>query len=238
MIGVVGDGEAADRVGERLAGAGVEVARGPADEVVAAGPDAVVAVGEAALAAVVAAGYDGAVLPVDAGPGVDAVAPGAAPDAAERLVAGDVVSTERPLLAVDVAGERVGRALLDVLLVRSEPGRISEFGVAVDGRRRRFRADGVVAATPAGSHGYAHAAGGPRLAAGVDAVAVVPVAPFALGADAWVVDPAPGVELAVERDEGAVAVLLDGREVRTLAGRSTVALAPAGSLALVRPAGD
>lgn len=243
MMGVAGDDETAAAVADRLAAAGAEGRRADAAALVEAAPDAVVAVGTEALGALVDAGVEASVLPVDCGPELDAVASADAPAAAERVAAwledgGDGPGVERrayPLLAVTAAGGRVGRAALDVLLVRSEPGRISEYGVSAEGRLARFRADGVVVATPAGSAGYAAAAGGPRLARGVGAVAVVPVAPFALGANVWVVDPTDGVELAVERDEGAVSLLLDGRDVLTLDGRSSVALSPDGSLEVVRP---
>jgi NAD+ kinase len=119
------------------------------------------------------------------------------------------------------------------MLVRAEPGRISEFGVRAGGTRSRFRADGIVLATPLGSHGYAHDAGGPRLAPGVGAVTVVPVAAFGLGAPTWVVDPAGGVRLSVERDEGDVSLLVDGRERHRLAGRAAVDVATDGVLTTV-----
>lgn len=235
MIGVAGEGPTADRIVDRLAAAEVTTARGTPDELAAEGPAGVVTVGEAALAALVDAGFEGPVLPVAVGLGVEAGDESAAPTAAERFAAGDVVTVHHPLLAVSAAGDRVGRALLDVLLVRSEPGRISEFGVSADDRLDRFRADGVVVATPAGSHGYAHAAGGPRLTGGTDTVVVVPVAPFGLGGDTWVVDPSEGIELVVERDDGAVSVLLDGREARTLSDRRSVELTLDGTFELVRP---
>lgn len=235
MIGVVGHGGTADRVVRRLRDADERVVTGAAEEVIEAGPSAVVAVGEAALVDLVWAGLDAPALPVGSAPGFPAVRPSEAPTAAERLAAGEIETRNHRLLAVAVDGGPVGPAALDVLLVRAEPGRISEYGVAAGGTRSRFRADGVVVATPAGSYGYAHAAGGPQLALDATAVTVVPVAPFGLGTPSWVFDPAGGVELTVERDEGDVSVRLDGRGRRRLTGRSTVTLEPGDVLRTVVP---
>lgn len=235
MLGVVGDDGTARRLVDRLRDAGAEVVTGGPDGVVDRGPDAVVAVGEDALVDLVWSGVDAPLLTVGTGRGLPAVSPDAAPAAVDALLGGDVDTRDHRLLAVEVEGEAIGPAALDVLLVRSQPGRISEYRLDADGTRSRFRADGVVAATPAGSHGYAHDAGGPRLAPGTDAVAVVPVAAFGLGAPAWVVDPGGGLSLSVERDEGEVSLLLDGRERRRLAGQSLVALTRGGTLRTVVP---
>lgn len=239
MLAVVGEEAAAGRVAEALAAAGAAVETGPPDAAVASRADVVVAVGAAGLVDAVGAGVEAPVLPVGDDLALPSLAAGDVPDAVPWLDAGDYETREHPLLGVEVAGEAAGRALLDAMLVRSQPGRISEYGVDSGDERSRFRADGVVVATPAGSRGYARRVGGPRLAAEAGAVAVVPVGPFALGADVLVVDPAGGVRLSVERDEGTVSLLLDGREVRALSGRATVDLSPDGGLeAVVPPSGD
>lgn len=239
MLAVVGETAATDRVAEALATAGAAVATGSADRAAAGEPVVVVAVGEGGLVDVVGAGVEAPVLVVGADVGLPSLGADDVSDAAAWLLEGDYETRTHPLLGVEAAGERVGRALLDAMLVRSQPGRISEYGVDSGDERSRFRADGVVVATPAGSRGYARTVGGPRLAAGADAVAVVPVGPFALGADVLVVDPAGGVRLSVERDEGTVSLLLDGREAGALSGRATVDLSPDGALeAVVPPGGD
>src|SRR5699024_275254 len=148
----------------------------------AAETDLVVALGEGALSGLVAAGISTPVFPVRTA-NEDSESVSAAldrclddsGDAAER----SVVRVEPPAGATD--------ALLDVSLTAATPGMISEFTVdtgesaSVDAEERivRVRADGVVVATPAGSRGYARAAGGPVVAAGSGVVTVVPIAPFA-----------------------------------------------------------
>lgn len=171
-------------------------------------PDAVVALGEAALVDAALDGPPAPVLPVGAGEGLRAVALADARAAVERLVDGAARTVEHAVLGVDVGGEFAGRALLDATLMTDEQARISEYAVHDGvGRVDRFRADGVVVATPAGSAGYARAAGGSVLAPGTG-VSVVPVSPFATMSETWVLD--GGATLRVERDDCDVRLALDG----------------------------
>lgn len=231
-LGVVGEGALADDVCETVE---AEAVRGPASEVLAADPAAVVAVGESALLSLVRNGVSVPVLPIDAGPGYGGVARDAATEAVETLVGDEFETVRRTLLSVSVGGERVGRALADVTLVTAEPARISEYAVrARDEEVSRFRADGVVVSTPTGSHGYGRSAGGPILQPDTGVVGVVPVAPFAVDVDHWVVSAERPVELTVERDEGAVSLLLDDRRARGVAPHTTVEVVEDGALELVR----
>ena len=223
VVGIVGADHA-----RAVRAAGGEPLVGDAGEVVAAAPDSVLAVGEQALCALVAAGVEAPVLPVDAGPGISSVAEADLGAALERLLAGAYTRTERPLLATG-AGVR---ALFDCMLVTAEPARISEFTVhSGDDHVATFRADGVVVATPAGSHGYARRADGPVVAPGTGVIAVVPVAPFSTDADSWVVEPAR-LRLTVERDEAPVQLLADDRVAGEVAAGAPVEFGTTGQLAV------
>lgn len=235
MIGVVGADRPAERVAAAFDDAGLDAVETPAESAGSGTFEVLAAVGEAALIDLVGAGVETPVLPVGHHEGLPSVDPDAAVEAIEQFLDDRDRTRENPLLAVTADGASTETAAFDVILVRSEPGRISEYSLAAGAARSRFRADGVVAATPAGSHGYARAAGGPRLEPDADAVAVVPVAAFGLGAPTWVLDPAAGLELRVERDEGDVSLLVDGRERERLSGPSTVVLEPGGTLETVRP---
>lgn len=173
--------------------------------------DYAVAVGEPALLSVARATPAVPVLPVDAGRGVRSVPRNALGSAVEALLAAEYDCEAHSLLAVSVADRTADRVLQDVMLVTEEPAKISEFAVHADGERvGRFRADGVVVATPAGSSGYARAAGGPVVPPGTDAVVAVPVAPFSTDVDHWVL-PANALTLSVERDETTVQLIADDR---------------------------
>ncbi|MFC7080742.1 ATP-NAD kinase [Halorussus caseinilyticus] len=255
-LGIVGEGALADWIYDAAATEATAVL-GSATEVVAADPESVVAVGESALLALVREGVEAPVLPVDAGPGYGGVSlddvavastdreSSAETDAEPRelepvwgaldaLLAGEFETGSRTLLGVTVGGERVGSALADVMLVTTEPARISEYAVeSRDERVARFRADGVVVSTPTGSHGYGRSAGGPLLEPESGVVGVVPVAPFAVNVDHWVVSADRPVALTVERDEGAVSLLIDDRTVRRVAPDTRVEVVEDDTIELV-----
>lgn len=225
-LGVVGTGDAAAGLAD---GVDADLVTGDATEVAAASPDAVVAVGEPAVLALVRERVTAPVLPVGDVPGVPAVPRDDLAAAAARLDAGDWRVRDRRLLSVAVDGDSYP-ALADATLVTTAAAAISEYSVEADGDATTFRADGVVVASPTGSHGYARSAGGPVLAPATDAVAVVPVAPFTVDRRRWVLD--PPVTLAVERDESDVSLLVDDHDHGGVPAGGTVTVDWDGSLPL------
>ncbi len=208
-VAVVGEDAA---VVEALSSAGLSPTAEGAATALDSDPEVVVAVGEQALLAVARQRPSVPVLPVDAGAGVRSVPRERATEAGTRLAAGDWRTDTHPVLAID-GGTGASHALLDAMLVTAEPAHISEFTVvAGDDHVAQFRADGVVAATPAGSGGYARAAGTPLMAPGPEVLAIAPVAPFATNLDHWVV-PASDLTITVERDAATVEILADDRTV-------------------------
>jgi NAD+ kinase len=198
--------------------------------------DAVLAVGEDALLSLAERPAATPILPT----GTDAGRYGVASEAVEGAVASlaaDAYWTERhSSLAVDVDDETVGRAVTDVTLVRSDPAKISGYRVSTPEETiGRFRSDGVVAATPLGSTGYARAAGGPVLSPDTGVV-VAPIGPFSTRSDRWVLRPDLG--LTVDREEGDVTLLLDGRDVQRVGPETTVWLRHDRSFSLLRVPDD
>ncbi|MFC7142320.1 ATP-NAD kinase [Halosimplex aquaticum] len=194
--------------------------------------EALIAVGEPALLAVARAAPSVSVLPVAAGRGVRSVPLDAVGEAVDAYLSDDFERSSHPIVDVRVGDGTRARALLDVMLVSAEPAQISEYAVdSGDLRVARFRADGVVLATPAGSSGYASAAGGPVLSPDADAAAVVPVAPFETDTDHWVV-PTDDLSVSVERDETAVHLLADDRVVGTVDPDESVSATPGASLSV------
>lgn len=235
-VGVVGgdsvDSALVDRVSETVERA-AELESGTAAAVLSADPETVVAVGESALLELVREGVEAPVLPVAAGPGYGGVPGDEATAAVEDLLAGEFETDPRAVLRASVDGERVGRALADAMLVTTEPARISEYAVrSGDERVARFRADAVAVSTPTGSHGYGRSVGGPLLEPGSDVVGVVPVAPFAVDMDHWVLSTDEPVALTVERDEGEVSLLLDDRTVRPVPPNTPVEIGRDGTVDL------
>ncbi|MEF8882916.1 MAG: NAD(+)/NADH kinase [Halapricum sp.] len=195
----------------------------PADVPAVEAPDAadvVVAVGESALLDIARQGCSTPVLPIDAGTGVHSVPESKLDDALESVWREETTEIELPILGVDVDSEHRARALLDVMLVTEEAAHISEFDLSTPTDDiARFRADGFVVATPAGTAGYARRLDAPVFDPTVEAAAVVPVAPFATSLDSWVVplsEDEPIVVGRVTREEAAVSLLADDRIVGTV----------------------
>lgn len=184
----------------------------------------VVAVGEEQFVDVACSRPSVPILPVETEFGPFSLSREAVEASVEAIVGDEGVGTvvPHPILSVAIDGTAVARGVLDVMLVTSEPARISEYEVTFGAERAGdFRADGVVVSTPLGTRGYAHAAGGPILEPGTG-VAVVPISPFSTQSETWV---ATGdVTLTVVRDDGPVALVVDGRTVQSVDPHQSVRL--------------
>ncbi|MEF8775936.1 MAG: ATP-NAD kinase [Haloarculaceae archaeon] len=232
-LGVVGDdGSVAGACRE----AGVDTVAGTPETVVETGLDAILTTGEGAFRAVAVRAPEVPLLPIDAGAGVRAVPAAAAGAAIEEVVAGEATLDTYPVLSIIVDGEPRSRAVYDVTAVTVEPAQISEYRVTYAGEQvARFRADGVVAAPPAGTPDYARAAGGPVVPTGPSVVVVVPIAPFATTTDEWVL-PVDDVAIEVLRGEAAVELVVDGGRVGDLGVDTPVELAVAHTIECYRAA--
>lgn len=216
MIGVVGPEGTIETVVEPLNDGAVDLHAGSVTSVLANDPHVVVAIGEPAVAQLVREGVSVPVLPVDTGLGLPAISLTELADAVSRVADGVEEVRSFPLLEVRIDGTRQARALFDAMLVTTEPARISEFAVANGTSIDRFRADGVVVASPVGSYGYARRAGGPTIDPNTRAAVVVPISAFATHIDQWVVDPTPPIEITIERNEGDISLLVDDEDAGTI----------------------
>lgn len=105
--------------------------------------------------------------------------------ALESAISGASRLDERLMLACEThaaRGERTRSVVLnDVVVTRGAVSRIIDLSVSVDGDFvARFRADGLILATPTGSTAYNLAAGGPIVNPQVEAVVLTPIAPHTL----------------------------------------------------------
>ena len=234
-VGVVGEGDRG-AVADSFDGTGVERIDGSPAEVVGADPDVIVGLGESALVGLARERPGCPLVPVDAGRGLRSVPRDAFEEAVEHLLAGTFRTESHPLLTVEGTGDGGEIGLFDAMVVTKEPAHISEFSVFANGDRvARFRADGVVAATPAGTPEYARTAGSPVIPPGPGVVALNPIAPFSTDVDHWVV-PLGEVEITVERDDATIETLVDDRTVGSASVDRPVCLSVAGSLEVVRMA--
>ncbi len=194
----------------------------------------VVAVGERALLDLATTCPSTPIVAVDTGVDRYGLSTDTLRDGLDALFDGNWSTVRHPVLSVSVGRESIARAVSDVMLITSEPARISEYAVRFGEESAGvFRSDGVVVATPLGSRGYARAAGGPILEPG-SGYSVVPISPFATNWDTWVA--AGDVTLSVERDDGDVVLVVDGREHCEVTPHERVSIERVGSVSLLDPA--
>lgn len=119
---------------------------------------------------------------------------------------------DRRLMLWAGQGEREGIALNDVVITRAPYTRLLTFTVSQDGQEiMRFRADGLVVATPTGSTAYSRAAGGPVVHPEVEAFVLTPLASYSFHVRPTVIPAEGTLEVRVEEKARDVRFTLDGQ---------------------------
>jgi NAD+ kinase len=190
-----------------------------ADLVVSLGGD-----GTVLYAARVAAPLGIPILPINLGRlgFIAEIGVGEWPSARASGVQGDLPISERLMLAVEAwrDGHRVASycAMNDATVSAQGIAKLLGFGINLGASTLvRYRADGVIVATPTGSTAYNLAAGGPVLHPEMEAMIVNPVCPFTLSNRPLVVPADEAVEITMEEGRRTGAMLtIDGQETFTL----------------------
>lgn len=124
---------------------------------------------------------------------------------------------ERSRLKVLLNGKSLPPAINEVALITASPAKMIEFEIIVDGSLMEdFRADGVIIATSTGSTAYAMSAGGPIVDPRVDAIVMVPMAPFKLSSRPWVIPGASTIEVKLKLPLKEALVVIDGQNTTTI----------------------
>jgi len=138
--------------------------------------------------------------------------------ACEDFLSGAATFSERLMLAVSVrrgAGEVSSfTGLNDAVVSTTGISRMIRLRVQLsDTPVGRYRADGVIVATPTGSTAYSMAAGGPIVYPEMEAFILTPICPFTLGNRPTVVPATEQLEIEVEPGQKTgVALTVDGQE--------------------------
>ena len=139
-----------------------------------------------------------------------------------RVFAGDFRVVELSTLRA-LVGDDVHRAVNDVVVTSSSPGRMVELGWEIGGEDLGCQpCDGMICATPSGSTAYNLSNGGPVMMWGLDAMAITFVAPHSLDARPLVVPRGLALRITNRTPDVPVTVLADGH------GKGE--LAPSGSI--------
>lgn len=145
-------------------------------------------------------------------------------DEAERaiddLFAGRYVCSDRMMLRAsveDADGEidpaRVRDVLNDAVVNKTSLARIVRLEVTVDGDFvSRYRADGLIVATPTGSTAYSLAAGGPIVMPEVEAIVVSPISPHSLADRPLVLPAGVRIRVGLRSEDQDIVLTLDGQE--------------------------
>lgn len=108
----------------------------------------------------------------------------------------------------------VYHALNEVTMARGETGRLVTLKVMVNGEwLNRYRADGLIVATPTGSTAYSLSAGGPLIAPQASVMVITPICPHSLSQRSLVLSDDVEIEISPERaDDGPMLFTVDGRD--------------------------
>lgn len=140
-----------------------------------------------------------------------------------KLFEGDFNIVEKMLLetACTVGGKQkreVRLAVNDVVVSHASPFGISDFTVTARDGGIKYRADGVVISTPAGSTAYSLSVGGPVVSHTADAIIVTPIAPHSFF-NRSIVFGESDVITVENTGDCLLNVSVDGRSVKTLSAR-------------------
>jgi len=136
--------------------------------------------------------------------------------ALENVLAGHAIINERVLLLVERinAGRIVTqqRVLNDAIVHKGTLARMIQLELFIDeGFVCRYRADGLIVATPTGSTAYSMSAGGPIVHPAVESILITPICPHTLSDRPVVVRDTSKIELRPLETADSVFLTLDGQ---------------------------
>lgn len=135
---------------------------------------------------------------------------------------------ERSRLKVLLNEKSLLPATNEVALITASPAKMIEFEIIVDGSLMEdFRADGVIIATSTGSTAYAMSAGGPIVDPRVDAIVMVPMAPFKLSSRPWVIPGDSTIKVKLKLPMKEALVVVDGQSTTTISKSDSLVIGKA-----------
>jgi len=124
--------------------------------------------------------------------------------------------SERVMISVDL--ERTGKAidnqqvLNDVVINKGALARMIELELTIDGDFVcRYRADGLIVASPTGSTAYSLSAGGPIVHPAVESFVITPICPHTLSDRPLVIRDSSSIEMKLSANTESVFLTLDGQ---------------------------
>jgi NAD+ kinase len=159
----------------------------------------------------------------------------------EQVVAGKHRTSERMMLDAEILRYGVSAmrqcALNDAVINKAALARMLDFDVHVNGDHvGRYRADGLIVATPTGSTAYSLAAGGPIIDPELGAFVITPICPHMLTNRPLVIPNTARIELNFADAEDPVYLTLDGQIGSQLQTKDRIAIVQsANKVQFIRP---
>jgi len=134
----------------------------------------------------------------------------------DKLFSGDYKIQNRMMIDIYIikAGEAsyAGAALNDAVVTHGSVAELIEIDLACDGVGvTKYRADGVIAATPTGSTAYSMSAGGPIIDPGVECFCVTPICPHSLVNRPLIFSHGSVLEITNKNKKAGVYLTIDGK---------------------------
>lgn len=125
---------------------------------------------------------------------------------------GDVIIEERDLLEVEFKGRRI--EVLNEVVLSKEKATSKILQISLSNSKAiisKYKADGIIVATPTGSTAYSLSAGGPIIMPEIKGLVITPIAPHNLRARPIVTSESNGLFLSLLSEENGV-LIVDGEE--------------------------
>jgi NAD+ kinase len=139
------------------------------------------------------------------------VPPDGIKDALSRIIEGNYEIEHRSRIKTLLNGEKLPDATNEAVLSTNTPSKIQIFDFYIDMEwAQTLRADGIIISTPTGSTSYAFSAGGSVLDPRLEALEIVPIAPFRINARPIIIPDRSVITLKVAHKTRGANLVLDG----------------------------
>ncbi|MFP3871723.1 MAG: NAD(+)/NADH kinase [Candidatus Natronoplasma sp.] len=147
--------------------------------------------------------------------------------ALKKIDDGDHFIDERSKLDVMLNEEKIGECTNEVVIHSDKVAKLREMEVYYGSNLiDKFRADGVIIATPTGSTCYAMSAGGPIVNPKLDLFVIVPLSPFDMATKPHIVPTDEPVKVKLTEEDKAGLVVLDGQKTEPFSKKDELEIRP------------
>lgn len=138
-------------------------------------------------------------------------------EAIGEIMEGNFVVEDRTRLKTLLNDERLPDATNEAVVATNTPSKIQEFEFFIDMEwAQRIRADGIIISTPTGSTSYALSAGGSVLDPRLNALEIVPIAPFRINSRPIIIPDQSTISMKVAHKWRTAQLVIDGAFRRTI----------------------